>query len=86
MLPLTETKTIIFDVADDGVIETLNPVKSVKVVELVENVSVLAVLATFNTEPAGNPVVVAEVRIVPVASGRVIVLLLVTADGAIIDT
>jgi hypothetical protein len=53
-------------VAEDGVIATDSPVTSVNEVLVVVKAFVLVVLNTCNTEPAGKPVVVALVRIVPV--------------------
>jgi len=64
---------ILFD-ADFGVMVADKPDISAKVVEAIEAKLVLRVLTTCNTDPAGNPVVVADVRMVPVLSGRVSVL------------
>jgi hypothetical protein len=76
---------ILLDVAL-GVIETDNPVISTNDVDAVEKVSVLGVLTTCNTEPAGNPVVVADVRIVPVLSGSVSVRLVLLLGAAIVNS
>ena len=74
VMPLMLTKiNILFD-ADFGVMVADKPDISAKVVEAIEAKLVLRVLTTCNTDPAGNPVVVADVRMVPVASGRVSVL------------
>jgi hypothetical protein len=77
--------TRIFELVDDGVIEAVNPVTSTYEVEVVVNRVEILALTTCNTLPAGKPVVVALVSIVPVLSGSVIVLF-VFVTGATKDT
>ncbi len=65
VMPLMLTKiNILFD-ADFGVIVADRPDISAKVVDAILAKLVLRVLITCTTDPAGNPVVVADVRMVP---------------------
>jgi hypothetical protein len=72
---------ILFD-ADDGVIDTDNPVTSVNEVDDVLNEFVLVVLTTCNILPAGNPVLLALVNTVPLVVGNVSVVVPDTAGDS----
>jgi hypothetical protein len=79
----TERKTIIFDEVADGVIATLSPVISVNEVLVVLKVSVLVVDTTCNIFPGTIAATFAVVANVPVAAGKVKVLVPEAAVGTI---